>query len=72
MQRVRKEIFRGIITNIIKVCIIVRKRSISKLSKNFISQKNIQSLAGLILKPSNIRTVKEEYSILTGNAHRSQ
>lgn len=50
--------------NIFKVCIIVRKRSISKLTKNFISLRNIKNLVVLILKPSNFRIVKEEYAIL--------
>lgn len=64
MGRVKKEIIGGLANNIFKVCIIVRKRSISKLSKNFISQRNIKNLVVLILKPNNFRNVKEEYSLL--------
>jgi hypothetical protein len=64
VSQVRKEIARGLVNNIYKVCIIVRKRSISKLSKNFISPRNIRNLVMLILKPANFRNVKQEYSSL--------
>jgi hypothetical protein len=62
--RVRKEILKVMVNNVYRVCIIVRKRSISKLVKNFLSQKSIHSLALLIVKPSNFRSVKAEYSLL--------
>ena len=49
---------------IYKVCSAVRRRGMSKLSKNFISQQQINILVVMMLKPNNLRTVKEEYSTL--------
>lgn len=51
-------------SNIYRLCIIVRKRNISKLRKNFISKRNCKYLALLILKPHNFAAVRQEYSIL--------
>lgn len=63
-MRVKREIMGGLVNNIWKVCFIVRKRSISFLKSNFISTNNIKILVLNILKPNNLRSVKQEYSLL--------
>lgn len=48
--------------NIIKVCFIVRKRKISTLKSNFLSNQKTKELLILILSTNNFPQVKQEYA----------
>jgi hypothetical protein len=60
---VKREILSVLVNNIIKVCFIVRKRRISSLKSNFLSNQKIKELLILILSENNFSKVKQEYSI---------
>jgi len=56
----------GLANNIARVCLIVRKRRISTLTYNFVSNERIKELVINMLKSSILKKVKEEYRVLWG------
>jgi len=51
-----------LVNNIWKVCFIVRKRKISTLKNNFISNRAIKELVVLMLKPDSFKVLLDEYN----------
>ena len=60
----KRQIIGGLVNNIWKVCFIVRKRKISTLKSNFISNDQIKKLVVLMLRQSNLQNIKLNYSLL--------
>lgn len=52
------------VNNIWKVCFIARKRKISNLKTNFISNKGIKELVVMMLKPDSFKVLLDQYNQL--------
>lgn len=59
MFQVKQQIMAGLANNIAKVCLIVRKRKISTLKNNFISNNKIKELVISMLKSAALKKIKE-------------
>lgn len=53
-----------LVNNILRVCVIVRKRNISALKNNFITDPKIKKLVVLMLKEGVVREVSREFTRL--------
>lgn len=64
VSEVKRIILSVLVNNIWRVCLIVRKRSISSLKSNFLSLASIKNLVVMALQPQSFAEVQGEYSYL--------
>ena len=57
MNQAKREIIQVLVNNIFRVCMIVRKRKISSLKQNFITDHKIKQLVLLMLKEKAVMEV---------------